>query len=95
MAWNKKKRNDGGDELFSENSRIERERKQGAIEDAQAMADNSGTPEEGSRCRRTPGAPCAASGAPPAESAGASAWWLPPLSSTRASMSPPPRTART
>ena len=47
MAWNKKKRNDGGDELFSENSRIERERKQGAIEDAQAMADNSGTPEEG------------------------------------------------
>lgn len=47
MAWNKKKRNDGGDELFSENSRIERERKQGAIEDARAMADNSGTPEEG------------------------------------------------
>ena len=46
MAWNKKKRDDGSDELFSENARIERERKQGAIDDAQAMADVSGTPEE-------------------------------------------------
>ena len=46
MAWNKKKRDDGSDELFSENARIERERKQGAIDDAQAMADASGTPEE-------------------------------------------------
>lgn len=46
MAWNKKKRDDGSDELFSENARLERERKQGAIDDAQAMADASGTPEE-------------------------------------------------
>ena len=46
MAWDKKKRDDGSDELFSENARIERERKQGAIDDAQAMADASGTPEE-------------------------------------------------
>lgn len=46
MAWNKKKRDDGSDELFSENARLERERKQGAIDDAQAMADVSGTPEE-------------------------------------------------
>ena len=46
MAWDKKKRDDGSDELFSENARIERERKQGAIDDAQAMADVSGTPEE-------------------------------------------------
>lgn len=46
MAWDKKKRNDGSDELFSENARLERERKQGAIDDAQAMADASGTPEE-------------------------------------------------
>lgn len=46
MAWDKKKRDDGSDELFSENARIERERKQGAIDDAQAMADISGTPEE-------------------------------------------------
>lgn len=47
MAWDKKKRDDGSDELFSENARLERERKQGAIDDAQAMADASGTPEEG------------------------------------------------
>lgn len=46
MAWDKKKRDDGSDELFSENARLERERKQGAIDDAQAMADASGTPEE-------------------------------------------------
>lgn len=46
MAWDKKRRDDGSDELFSENARIERERKQGAIDDAQAMADASGTPEE-------------------------------------------------
>ena len=46
MAWDKKKRDDGSDELFSENARLERERKQGAIDDAQAMADVSGTPEE-------------------------------------------------
>lgn len=46
MAWDKKKRDDGSDELFSENARIERERKQGTIDDAQAMADASGTPEE-------------------------------------------------
>lgn len=46
MAWDKKKRDDGSDELFSENARIERERKQGAIDDARAMADASGTPEE-------------------------------------------------
>lgn len=46
MAWDKKKRDDGSDELFSENARLERERKQGAIDDAQAMADTSGTPEE-------------------------------------------------
>ena len=46
MAWSKKKRDDGADELFSENARLERERKQGAIDDAQAMADASGTPEE-------------------------------------------------
>lgn len=46
MAWDKKKRYDGSDELFSENARLERERKQGAIDDAQAMADASGTPEE-------------------------------------------------
>ena len=46
MAWDKRKRDDGADELFSENARIERERKQGAIDDAQAMADASGTPEE-------------------------------------------------
>lgn len=46
MAWDKQKRDDGSDELFSENARIERERKQGAIDDAQAMADASGTPEE-------------------------------------------------
>lgn len=46
MAWDKKKCDDGSDELFSENARIERERKQGAIDDAQAMADASGTPEE-------------------------------------------------
>lgn len=46
MAWDKQKRDDGSDELFSENARIERERKQGAIDDAQAMADISGTPEE-------------------------------------------------
>lgn len=45
MAWDKKKRDDGSDELFSENARLERERKQGAIDDAQAMADASGTPE--------------------------------------------------
>jgi ATP-binding cassette subfamily B multidrug efflux pump len=37
MAWNKKKHGDGADELFAENARIERERKEGAIEDAQAM----------------------------------------------------------
>lgn len=37
MAWNKKKHGDGTDELFAENARIERERKEGAIEDAQAM----------------------------------------------------------
>lgn len=46
MAWNKKKRDDGADELFAENARIERDRKQGAIDDARAMADASGTPEE-------------------------------------------------
>jgi len=46
MAWDKKKRDDGSDELFSENARLERERKQGAIDGAQAMADASGTPEE-------------------------------------------------
>lgn len=46
MAWDKKKRDDGSDELFSEKARLERERKQGAIDDAQAMADASGTPEE-------------------------------------------------
>lgn len=46
MAWGKKKRDDGSDELFSENARIERERKQGSIDDARAMADASGTPEE-------------------------------------------------
>lgn len=46
MAWDKKKRDDGSDELFSENARLERERKQGAIDNAQAMADVSGTPEE-------------------------------------------------
>ena len=46
MAWDKKRRDDGSDELFSENARLERERKQGAIDDAQAMADASGTPEE-------------------------------------------------
>lgn len=46
MAWDKKKRDDGSDELFSENARLERERKQGAIDDVQAMADASGTPEE-------------------------------------------------
>lgn len=46
MAWDKKKRDDGSDELFSENARLERERKQGAIDDAQAMADAPGTPEE-------------------------------------------------
>ncbi len=46
MAWDGKRRDDGSDELFSENARIERERKQGAIDDAQAMADASGTPEE-------------------------------------------------
>lgn len=46
MAWDKKKHDDGSDELFSENARLERERKQGAIDDAQAMADASGTPEE-------------------------------------------------
>ena len=46
MAWDKKKRDDGSDEPFSENARLERERKQGAIDDAQAMADASGTPEE-------------------------------------------------
>lgn len=46
MAWDKKKRDDGSDELFSENARLEHERKQGAIDDAQAMADASGTPEE-------------------------------------------------
>ena len=46
MAWDKKKRDDGSDELFSENARLERERKQGAIDDAQAMADVSGTPGE-------------------------------------------------
>lgn len=46
MAWDKKKRDDGSDELFSENARLERERKQGAIDDAQVMADASGTPEE-------------------------------------------------
>lgn len=46
MTWDKKKRDDGSDELFSENARLERERKQGAIDDAQAMADASGTPEE-------------------------------------------------
>lgn len=46
MAWDKKKRDDGSDELFSENARLERERKQGAIDDAQAMADAFGTPEE-------------------------------------------------
>lgn len=46
MAWDKKKRDDGSDELFSENARLERGRKQGAIDDAQAMADASGTPEE-------------------------------------------------
>lgn len=46
MAWDKKKRDDGSVELFSENARLERERKQGAIDDAQAMADASGTPEE-------------------------------------------------
>lgn len=46
MAWDKKKRDDGSDELFSENARLERERKQGAIDDTQAMADVSGTPEE-------------------------------------------------
>ena len=46
MAWGKKKHDDGSDELFSENARLERERKQGAIDDAQAMADASGTPEE-------------------------------------------------
>lgn len=46
MAWDKKKSDDGSDELFSENARLERERKQGAIDDAQAMADASGTPEE-------------------------------------------------
>ena len=46
MAWDKKKRDDGSDELFSENARLERERKQGAIDDAQVMADVSGTPEE-------------------------------------------------
>lgn len=46
MAWDKKKRDDGSDELFFENARLERERKQGAIDDAQAMADVSGTPEE-------------------------------------------------
>lgn len=46
MAWDKKKRDDGSDELFSENARLERERKQGAIDDARAMADASGTPEE-------------------------------------------------
>lgn len=46
MAWDKKKRDDGSDELFSENARIERERKQGSIDDARAMADASGTPEE-------------------------------------------------
>lgn len=46
MAWDKKKRDEGSDELFSENARLERERKQGAIDDAQAMADASGTPEE-------------------------------------------------
>lgn len=37
MAWNKKKHGDGADELFAENARIERERKEGAIEDAQAL----------------------------------------------------------
>lgn len=37
MAWNKKKHGDGTDELFAENARIERERKEGAIEDAQAL----------------------------------------------------------
>lgn len=46
MAWDKRKRDDCQDELFAENARIERERKQGAIDDAQAMADVSGTPEE-------------------------------------------------
>ena len=46
MAWDRKKRDDGSDELFSENARLERERKQGAIDDAQAMADVSGTPGE-------------------------------------------------
>ena len=46
MAWDKKKHDDGSDELFSENARLERERKQGAIDDAQAMADVSGTPGE-------------------------------------------------
>ena len=46
MAWDKKKHDDGSDELFSENARLERERKQGAIDDAPAMADASGTPEE-------------------------------------------------
>lgn len=46
MAWDKKKHDDGSDELFSENARLERKRKQGAIDDAQAMADVSGTPEE-------------------------------------------------
>lgn len=46
MAWDMKKHDDGSDELFSENARLERERKQGAIDDAQAMADASGTPEE-------------------------------------------------
>ena len=46
MAWDKKKHDDGSDELFSENARLERERKQGAIDDAQPMADASGTPEE-------------------------------------------------
>ena len=46
MAWDKKKHDDGSDELFSENARLERERKQGSIDDARAMADASGTPEE-------------------------------------------------
>lgn len=46
MAWDKKKRDDGSDELFSENARLERERKQGSIDDARAMADASGTSEE-------------------------------------------------
>lgn len=47
MAWGKKDRDaDGQDELFAENERIERDRRERSIEDARAMANNAGTPED-------------------------------------------------